>query len=104
LPRHLSKTLYQYFKKITDVPNEKVSNWRNIHNSLEEAGYKTMPSVNSHSSNYSPQIPLVNIVNISLNNKTHTITIDIHLQLTLPSLSEAALIEDMDTKDRTSTN
>ncbi|MEG4998539.1 helix-turn-helix transcriptional regulator [Microcoleus sp. B4-D4] len=101
---YISKTLYQYFKKITDVPNEKVSNWRNIHNCLEEAGYKTMPSVKSHSSNYSPQIPLVNIVNISLNNQSHSITIDIHLQLTLPSLSDPTITEDMDTKDRPDTN
>jgi len=35
-----------------------------------------------------------------LNNQTHTITIDIHLQLTLPSLSEPTITEDMDGKDR----
>ena len=82
---YVSKTLYQYFKKIKDVPNETIGNWRNIPNWLEEEGYKTKSSVQSHSSNYLPQVPLVNIVNIGLNNQTHAITIDIHLQLTFPS-------------------
>jgi hypothetical protein len=36
----LSKTLYQYIKILLDHSDEKIENWREIRNWLEEAGYK----------------------------------------------------------------
>ncbi len=84
---YVSKTLYQYFKNLADVPNERMGNWRNIISGLEDAGYKTESSSESKSSKSRSLEPLVNIVNIGLENN-NTITIDIKVRLELPSPSE----------------
>ena len=41
----LSNTLYQYIKQLVGKAEEKVDNWRNICEWLEEAGYKSEPKV-----------------------------------------------------------
>ncbi|MCC3442409.1 MAG: DNA-binding response regulator [Microcoleus sp. PH2017_29_MFU_D_A] len=99
---YVSKTLYQYFKKIKDVPNETVGNWRNIPNWLEEEGYKTKSSVQSDSRNYWPNELLVKIGNICFD--TNTGTIDINIRVSLPSFSEYQRTEDIDSDDRPYTN
>ena len=43
----LSNTLYKYIKSLVDKSDEKVENWRNITEWLEEAGYKSQPSIES---------------------------------------------------------
>ncbi|GAB4276792.1 MAG: hypothetical protein Fur0025_02270 [Oscillatoriaceae cyanobacterium] len=83
---YMSKTLYQYFKSLVDVPSEKLGNWRNILSGLEDAGYKAELSPQSKSRNYRQIEPLVNIVNIGLETN-NTITIDIKVRLELPSAS-----------------
>jgi hypothetical protein len=100
---YVSKTLYQYFKKLDNIPNEKVGNWRNIHTSLEEAGYKTHSSSESKLSNYLPLNPLVNIVNIGFEgNDQRTVTIDIQIKVALPSISDLQGTEEEDKRDRIS--
>ncbi len=99
---YVSKTLYQYFKKIKDVPNETVGNWRNIPNWLEESGYKTKSSVQSDSRNYWPNELLVKIGNICFD--TNTGTIDINIRVSLPSFSESQRTEDIDSDARSSTH
>jgi len=99
---YVSKTLYQYFKKIKDVPNETVGNWRNIPNWLEEEGYKTKSPVQSHSRNYLPQELSVKIGNICFDSNTGTI--DINIRVSLPSFSEGQKTEDIDSGDRPYTN
>jgi hypothetical protein len=37
----LSATIYRYVKSFLDKPDEKIGNWRNIAQWLDEAGYKT---------------------------------------------------------------
>lgn len=97
---YVCKTLYQYFKKMADVPNEKVGNWRNINNRLEEAGYKTKSSVESQSNNSLHAQPLVKIVNIGVvQNNQDTVTIDINIRVSLPSTSENQGTEDLDSGD-----
>ncbi|MCC3408468.1 MAG: DNA-binding response regulator [Microcoleus sp. PH2017_10_PVI_O_A] len=98
---YVSKTLYQYFKKIKAVPNETVGNWRNIPNWLEEEGYKTKSSVQSQSTNYLPNELLVKIGNICFD--TNTGTIDINIRVSLPSFSECQRTENIDSDDRPST-
>lgn len=99
---YVSKTLYQYLKKLDNIPNERVSNWRNIHNRLEEAGYKTNYSSESKLNNYLPLNPLVNIVNIGFDgNDQKTVTIDIQIRVSLPSTSEPQQKEEEDKGDRT---
>lgn len=99
---YVCKTLYQYFKNLADVPNEKVGNWRNINNWLEEAGYKTQSSVESKLSNSLPSEPLVKIVNIGfVQNNQNIVTIDINIRVELPSPSETPKTEDLEPSDRT---
>ncbi|MFB2981169.1 helix-turn-helix transcriptional regulator [Microseira sp. BLCC-F43] len=97
---YVCKTLYQYFKNMADVPNEKVGNWRNINNWLDEAGYKTKnkPSVESKLANSLPIDALVKIVDMGFDNQ-NTLTIDIKIRVSLPSASEAQGTEDLDSGD-----
>jgi hypothetical protein len=90
---YVSKTLYQYFKKLDNTPNERVGNWRNIHNRLEEAGYKTNSSSEEILKNYLPLTPLVNIVNVGID-QNNTVTIDINIRVAIPSNSEPEERED----------
>ena len=94
---YLCKTLYQYVKKIADVPNEPVGNWRNICDRLQEAGYQTLSSPEFKLNNSIPTEALIKIVNIGF--KESTVSIDINIQLTLPSTSETPKTEDLDKKD-----
>lgn len=99
---YVCKTLYQYLKKVTDLPNEKLGNWRNINNLLEDAGYKTktQSSVKSKFNHSLPLEPLVKIVNLGFENN-NTLSIDINVRLALPSDSESQEMEDMGKVDRT---
>ncbi|NJM59889.1 MAG: DNA-binding response regulator [Oscillatoriales cyanobacterium RU_3_3] len=94
---YLCKTLYQYFKKIADVPNEPVGNWRNICDRLEEAGYKTQSSAEFKINNSVPTEAFVKIVNIGF--KESTVSIDINIKLEFPSTSETPKTEDLEKED-----
>jgi hypothetical protein len=86
---YMCKTLYQYCKVMADAPNEKVKNWRNINNLLEEGGYKS-ESPSAVKAKFNPTLPiepLLKIVNLSFENQ-NTLTIDINIRLTLPCESE----------------
>ena len=96
---YVCKTLYQYLRKMPDVPNEKVGHWRNINNLLEEAGYKTNSSQREKDSHYSQVEPTVKIVNMGFDHNTGTI--DINIRVSLPSFSEGKRKEDIDPDDRT---
>ncbi|MDQ2096237.1 MAG: DNA-binding response regulator [Tychonema bourrellyi B0820] len=95
---YLCKTLYQYVKKIADVPNEPVGNWRNICDRLQEAGYQTQSSVKAKLSSSLPIDALVKIVDMGFENQ-NTLTIDINIRLEFPSTSETPKTEDLDKKD-----
>ena len=71
---YLCKTLYQYFKKIADLPNEPVGNWRNICDRLQEAGYKTLSSPEFKLNNSLPTETLVKIIGMGVIEKN---TIDL---------------------------
>lgn len=91
---YMSKTLYQYLRTMSDVPNEKVGHWRNINNLLEEAGYKTQSSQQEKRSHSSQVEPTVKIVNMGFDSNTGTI--DINIRVSLPSVAESQRIEDLD--------
>ncbi|MEG4575864.1 DNA-binding response regulator [Microcoleus sp. N3A4] len=95
---YLCKTLYQYVKKLADVPNEPVGNWRNICDRLQEAGYKTQSSPEFKINNSVPTEALVKIVGIGVIEK-NTVSIDINIRLEFPSTSETAKTEDLDKED-----
>jgi hypothetical protein len=95
---YLCKTLYQYVKKIADVPNEPVGNWRNICDRLQEAGYKTQSSPEFKINNSVPTEALVKIVNIGFDSKyRHQLILTSGFQF--PSTSETPKTEDLDKKD-----
>jgi len=99
---YVCKTLYQYLRKMSDVPNEKVGHWRNFNNLLEEAGYKTNSTDQSKSSHYLPQELSVKIGNICFDSNTGTI--DINIRVSLPSFLEGQKTEDIDSDARPSTH
>ena len=95
---YLCKTLYQYVKKLADLPNEPVGNWRNVCDRLQEAGFKTQSSAKFNLSNSLPIDTSFKIVNIGCVEQ-NTISIDINIQLTFPSTSETPKKEDLDKND-----
>ena len=91
---YVSKTLYQYFKKMADVPNEKnIGNWRNINNWLDDAGYKNNSSVKGQLNDYLKIVSSVKIVNIGVfqyQKDSVTIDIDINIRVSIPSQLDGA--------------
>jgi len=87
----LCKTLYQYIKTLVDRDNEKVENWRNICQWLEEAGYKCQPAATqSQLSNPIPVDAKVHISNINIENQSIELQIGILLQLPNPLFSDSS--------------
>ncbi|MBW4543057.1 MAG: helix-turn-helix domain-containing protein [Symplocastrum torsivum CPER-KK1] len=84
----LCATLYRYVKSLVDKCNEKIENWRNISEWLEEAGYKSQSSAKLPVSNCLPKNSVANITNISFEN--NQITIEVFLQITVPLPSEGS--------------
>ncbi len=85
----LCKTLYQYIKTLVDRDNEKVENWRNICQWLEEAGYKCQQAATQ--SQLSNPIPVDATVHISnINFEGDKIEIGILLQLPNPLPSDSS--------------
>lgn len=85
----LCATLYRYVKSLVDKGDEKIENWRNITEWLEEAGYKTQSAAKLPVSNYLPEQGVVNITNISFEN--NQIKIGVNLQITIPLPSELSI-------------
>ena len=92
----LCATIYKYVKGFVGKGIEKIENWRNIAEWLEDAGYKTKPpakfSVQDSLSNNSK----VNVTNITFEN--NQITIDVFLQISVPLPSELS-IQNLDIND-----
>jgi hypothetical protein len=89
LEADLCNTLYQYVKTLVNRLDEKVENWRNICEWLEDAGYKCQQAATqSQLSNPIPVDATVHISNINIENQT--IEIGILLQLPIPLLSDSS--------------
>ena len=83
------KTLYQYVKNLVGKPSdEPAGNWRNVLSWLEDAGYKTEPSLQYNFNGCLPTETLVKIVGMELENQ-NTLTIDINLKLSFAPNSES---------------
>lgn len=88
----LCQTLYQYVKNLVDRGDEKIENWRNIAEWLEEAGYKTQLSTEYQISDCSQLDVSVKRANISFDK--NKIIVDLNLRIVAPSPSEQLSIED----------
>ncbi|MFM9263674.1 helix-turn-helix domain-containing protein [Tychonema sp. BBK16] len=78
-------TLYPHIKSLVGKSNEKVENWRNITEWLEEAGYKTQLLTESQFNNCVPVDIMGKIAHISIKKNRITIEIDLQLSDQLPS-------------------
>lgn len=59
-------TLYIYVKNLVGKPNDKVENWRNVGEWLEDAGYKTQASRQAPVADWLPANSVINITNITI--------------------------------------
>lgn len=92
----LCATLYKYVKNLVCKNSDKIDNWRNITEWLNEAGYKSQPSAKRILKNNLPENSSVNITNVYCEN--NHIKIDAFLQLTIP-LPSTVCIENLDIKN-----
>ncbi|WP_460200635.1 hypothetical protein, partial [Scytonema sp. NUACC21] len=90
----LCNTLYKYVKNLVDKCEQKVENWRNIAEWLEDAGYKTPSSNQFKLSDDVPVELLVKKANISF--ESNKIIVDINLRIVTASPSEVLTIENFD--------
>jgi len=81
----LCNTLYQYVKGLVGNSNEKVENWRNITEWLEEAGYKNDEAVEYDISDGVSFDIIVKRANIKIEKNQLMIDINIRLATPLPS-------------------
>lgn len=86
----LCNTLYKYVKSLVDKSDQKVENWRNITEWLEEAGYKSQPYIESEVSDGLSIKVLVQKANITLDK--NQLIIDFNLRIVAPPPSETRVI------------
>jgi len=87
-------TLYQYVKNLVGKADEKVENWRNICEWLEDAGYKSQSSSEAQSGDYLSAKFIIKKANIVLDQ--NQIIVDINLRIVASSPSEISIIENSD--------
>jgi hypothetical protein len=94
----LSNTLYKYIKSLVDKSDEKVENWRNITEWLEEAGYKSQPSIESEIGDGVSVKLLVQEANITL--EKNQLIIDLNIRIVAPSASRTSVIQEFNTNGK----
>lgn len=72
-------TLYIYVKNLVGKPNDKVENWRNVGEWLEDAGYKAQAARQAQASSLLPENSVVNITNISIEKNQIVIVINLRI-------------------------
>ena len=95
----LCNTLYQYVKNLVGKSDEKIENWRNIYEWLEEAGYKTQLSDEGESGDCLAGKFLVKKANITVDK--NQIIVDLHVRIVDASpLETPPTIEKIDTNGK----
>ena len=92
----LCATIYRYVKSLLDKCHEKIGNWRNITEWLEDAGYKSQPNAQVPVNSLLPGNSVVNITNITIDN--NQIVFLINLRIPTSKLSELS-IQDLNLDD-----
>ena len=85
----LCATIYRYVKGFVGKGIEKIENWRNIAEWLEDAGYKTQSSAKFPAKDLLPENSVVNISNISI--EKNQIVIVFKLQIPTSPDSELSI-------------
>jgi uncharacterized protein (UPF0210 family) len=95
----LCNTLYHYVKNLVGKSDEKIENWRNITEWLEEAGYKSHSSAENGTSDCLPLEFLIKRANITIDK--HKVLVDINLRIVASSpLETLQKIEKIDTNGK----
>jgi hypothetical protein len=95
----LCATLYKYVKSLVSKSTEKMENWRNIAEWLEDAGYKTQSSAKFPVKDLLPDKSIVNISNISIDKNQIVIVVKVQI----PTSPDSELpIENLDLDDNNS--
>ncbi|MCL1470245.1 helix-turn-helix domain-containing protein [Argonema antarcticum] len=95
----LCNTLYQYVKNLVGKSDEKIENWRNIYEWLEEAGYKTQLAAECESSDCLAGKFLVKKANITVDK--NQIIVDLHVRIVAVSpLETPTTTEEIDTNGK----
>ncbi len=92
----LCNTLYHYVKSIVNKQHEKLENWRNIREWLEESGYKK--NLNIHLNQLFPANGIIDISNVKIEShisvekiriENHSISIEAKIHLSIPSIEKS---------------
>ncbi|MFB2894376.1 helix-turn-helix domain-containing protein [Aerosakkonemataceae cyanobacterium BLCC-F50] len=95
----LCNTLYHYVKNLVGKGDEKIENWRNIAEWLEEAGYKSQSSAEYETSDCLPLEFLIKRANITIDK--HKVIVDINLRIVASSpLENLPTTEGIDTNGK----
>lgn len=94
----LCNTLYQYVKNLVGKSDEKIENWRNIYEWLDEAGYKTQSSGEYELNDCLPLEFLIKRANITIDK--HKVIVDINLRIVASKASEIPKVEEIDTNGK----
>ena len=89
----LCNTLYQYVKILVSKEENKLHNWRNICEWLEEAGYKSQSPLEPESDDCLPLQFLIKKANVVLNK--NQIIVDINLRVVADSPVEFPILENI---------
>ncbi|GAB4191289.1 MAG: hypothetical protein Fur006_34240 [Coleofasciculaceae cyanobacterium] len=81
----LCATLYRYVKNLVDKSNEKIENWRNITEWLEEAGYKVQSATKLAVNDLLPGNSVINITNITIDKNQIVFLINLRIPTSLSS-------------------
>ncbi len=92
----LCASVYKYVKSLIGKGNEKIGNWRNIAEWLDDAGYKTRSSAKFPTKDLLPENSVVNISNITI--EKNQIVIVFKVQIPTSPDSEIS-IENLDIND-----
>ena len=85
----LCASVYKYVKSLIGKGNEKIGNWRNIAEWLEDAGSKTKPPATFPIPDGLSENSKVNVTNITFEN--NQIKIGVYLQITVPLPSKISI-------------
>ncbi|MEG4444693.1 helix-turn-helix domain-containing protein [Microcoleus sp. AT9_B5] len=81
----LCATIYKYVKAFVGKGIEKIENWRNIAEWLEEAGYKTQSSAKFPTKDLLPENCVVNVTNINIDKNQIVFFINLRIPTSLDS-------------------
>ncbi len=77
----LCSSIYRYVKNLIDKCDEKVENWRNIKDWLEEAGYSNFQNPQIKGKELLPDKSMVNVTNITIKKNQIVFLIDLRVPI-----------------------